>query len=155
ARICETITLSMFAPRVSMFLVSMPARVSNSAISSGLFGRSTNSRSQLTENFIFFLAPNREHRHSACVPSGHGVRGSPGSRLKLCWAHRPEVYVPVDGSCELFQKPQIVLRKKPDVGNLEQNHREAIHAEAERVAGPLFGIVSFIAPRFVDRFENG
>src|SRR4029077_2224661 len=43
----------MFAPRVSMFLVSIPARVSNSAMSSGFFGRSTNSRSQLTENFIF------------------------------------------------------------------------------------------------------
>src|SRR5436190_5937894 len=43
----------MFAPRVSMFLVSIPARVSNSAMSSGFFGRSTSSRSQLTENFIF------------------------------------------------------------------------------------------------------
>src|SRR5881392_3300601 len=52
AAICETITLSMFAPRVSMFLVSMPARVSKSAISSGFFGRSTNSRNQLTENFM-------------------------------------------------------------------------------------------------------
>src|SRR5437868_870659 len=50
--ICETITLSIFAPRVSIFSVSTPARVSNSAISSGFFGRSTNSRSQLTENFI-------------------------------------------------------------------------------------------------------
>src|SRR6188472_4259619 len=48
----------MFAPRVSVFLVSIPARVSNSAMSSGFFGRSTNSRSQLTENFIFL------HSHS-------------------------------------------------------------------------------------------
>src|SRR5947199_10858566 len=50
--ICETITLSIFAPRVSIFLVSTPARVSNSVISSGFFGRSTDSRSQLTENFM-------------------------------------------------------------------------------------------------------
>ena len=52
AVICETITLSIFAPRVSMFSVSTPARVSKSASSSGFSGRSTNSRSQLTENFM-------------------------------------------------------------------------------------------------------
>src|SRR5947207_1457911 len=35
-----------------MFLVSTPARVSKSAISSGSSGRSTNSPSQLTKNFM-------------------------------------------------------------------------------------------------------
>ena len=58
-------------------------------------------------------------------------------------------------SCELPQKPQVVLCKEPDVGNVEQDHRETIHTEAERVAAPLFRIVGFIAARSVDRFEHG
>ena len=58
-------------------------------------------------------------------------------------------------SRELFQKPQVILREEPDVRNFEQNHRQPIHAEPECIAAPLFGIVSVIATRFVDRFKNG
>src|SRR5438034_11823112 len=57
-------------------------------------------------------------------------------------------------SCKLPQKPQIVLCKKPDVRDVEQNHGEPIHAQGEREAGPLFRIVSFVAARFVDLFED-
>src|SRR5215208_3652049 len=57
----------MLAPRIWMFLVSIPARVSNSAISSGFFGRSTNSRSQLTENFIFLHGHSERSRGIAPV----------------------------------------------------------------------------------------
>src|SRR4029077_17255336 len=108
ARICETITLSMFAPRVSMFLVSIPARVSRSAISSGFFGRSTNSRSQLTENLIF--------RHSHPERS----RGIPWSGLNVM---QRDVSTSLDMtticSRELPQKPQIILREEPDIRNFE------------------------------------
>src|SRR5438045_7523161 len=58
-------------------------------------------------------------------------------------------------SCELPQEPQIVLGKQAEVRNVEQDHREPVHAEAERVTAPLVGIVSFIAARFVDLLENG
>src|SRR5713226_9773573 len=58
------------------------------------------------------------------------------------------------GSCELFQKPQIILHEEADVGNIEQNHREAIHPETECVAAPFLRIVSLVAARFVDRFKD-
>src|SRR5256885_9835823 len=61
----------------------------------------------------------------------------------------------VKGSRELFKKSEIILRKQTDVRDVEQDHGEPIHAEAERVTAPLFGIVSFIAAGFVDRFEDG
>src|SRR6476469_9410805 len=57
-------------------------------------------------------------------------------------------------SRELFQKPQVILRKEPDIGNFKENHRQPIHAEPKCIAAPLFGIVSIIATRFVDRFKN-
>src|SRR5262245_14052932 len=129
----------MFAPRVSMFLVSIPARVNNSAMSSGFFGRSTNSRSQLTENFILSECHVEQSRdlkyHSRDPSTSLGMTGI--------------------NSCELFQKPQIILREEPDVRNLEKNHCQAIHSEPECVAAPLFGIVSIVATRFVDCFKNG
>src|SRR5205809_3619826 len=78
AAICETITSSTFALRVSMFSVSTPARVSNSAISSRFFGRSTNSRSQLTENFMRTggESANRFARKGEC--QGYRTRSSLG-----------------------------------------------------------------------------
>src|SRR6476619_345825 len=98
----------MLAPRVSMFLVSMPARVSNSAMYSGFFGRSTNSRSQLTENFIF----RRSHPERS--------RGSPWSRLDVM---QRDISTSLDMtticSRELFQKPQVVLREEPNIRNFE------------------------------------
>src|SRR5947209_11593956 len=96
-----------------MFSVSTPARVNKSAISSGFFGRSTNSRSQLTENFM-------RRRYS----------------------------------CELLQEPQIVLAEVANVRDVEQNHCQPVHAQTEREAAPLFGIVSFIAARFIDLLEH-
>jgi len=35
-----------------------------------------------------------EHRHVACVPSGHFARFLRFSGVELRWAHRLEVYVP-------------------------------------------------------------
>src|SRR5207253_11505802 len=57
-------------------------------------------------------------------------------------------------SCELAEKAQIVLRKKPNIRNIEQDHSQPIHAQTERVTCPLFGIVSVIITRLVDRFKN-
>src|SRR5215813_13056075 len=57
-------------------------------------------------------------------------------------------------SRELPQKPQIILREEPNIGNVEQNHRQPIHAESEGITAPLFGVVSVIATRFVDGFKN-
>src|SRR6478735_4359220 len=98
----------MFAPRVSMFLVSIPVRVSNSAMSSGFFGRSTNSRSQLTENFIFYTV----------VPSE--VEESRSNYLNVM---QRDVSTSLDMtttcSRELFQKPQIILREQPDIRNFK------------------------------------
>src|SRR6476620_6416951 len=133
----------MFAPRVSMFLVSITARVSNSAISSGFFGRSTNSRSQLTENFIF----RRSHPERS--------RGIPWSCLNVM---QRDVSTSLDMtticSRELFQKAQVILREEPNIRNFEKNHCQPIHAEPECIATPFFRIVSIIATRFVDRFKN-
>src|SRR4029077_20272438 len=141
--ICETITLSTLAPRISILLISMPARVSNSATSSGFFGRSTNSRSQLTENFIL----RRSHPERS--------RGTPWSRLNVM---QRDVSTSPDMtticSRELPQKPQVILREEPDIRNFKQNHSQPIHAEAECIATPFFRIVSIIATRFVDRFKN-
>ena len=58
-------------------------------------------------------------------------------------------------SRELFQEPQIILREEPNVRNVEQDHRQPIHAESECIAAPLFGVVSVIATSFVDCFKNG
>src|SRR5438552_1395097 len=58
-------------------------------------------------------------------------------------------------SCELSQKAQIVLRKQADVRNVEQNHCQPIHPETESEPGPFFRIVSVVAARLVDSFENG
>src|SRR3954466_11169228 len=98
----------MFAPRVSIFFVSMPARISNSAMSSGFFGRSTNSRSQLTENFIFL------HSHS------ERSRGIPPV-LPECNATGCLDLLDMTTICsrELFQKPQVILGEKPDIRNFE------------------------------------
>src|SRR5207248_798727 len=57
-------------------------------------------------------------------------------------------------SCELAKKAQIVLCKETKIGDVEHNHGKPIHAETERVAGPLFRIVSIIAASFVDLFED-
>src|SRR6266446_4502823 len=58
-------------------------------------------------------------------------------------------------SCELSQKTQIILRKQANVGNVEQNHRQPVHSETESEPGPFFRIVSFVAARLIDCFENG
>src|SRR5215470_2618250 len=58
-------------------------------------------------------------------------------------------------SCELPQKSQIILREESNIGNVEQDHGEPIHAKSECITAPLFRIVSVIATRFVDRFKNG
>src|SRR3982751_3085754 len=98
----------MFAPRVSVFLISTPARVSNSPMSSGFFGRSTNSRSQLTENFIFL----RSHSERS--------RGIPRHCLNVMQrAVSTSLDMTKPCSRELFQKPQIILREKPDIRDLE------------------------------------
>src|SRR5206468_6371557 len=57
-------------------------------------------------------------------------------------------------SCELPQKPHIVLHEKADIGNIEQNHREPIHSETECVAAPFLRIVSLVAARLIYRFEH-
>ena len=59
-----------------------------------------------------------------------------------------------EASRELSQEPQIVLREETDIRDIEQNHGEPVHAQAESVAAPFLGIVSFIAARFVNCFEN-
>src|SRR5881227_1080640 len=139
--ICETITFAMFAPRLSIFLVSTPARVSNSEISSGFCGRSINSRSQLTENFIML----RNHSERSASRVEETDRKAEGS---LDFARDDKT-----GSRELFQKSQIVLREEPDIRYFEQNHCQPIHPEAKCVAAPFFRIVSVIATRFVDSFK--
>src|SRR5437870_3652747 len=58
-------------------------------------------------------------------------------------------------SCELPEEPQIVLHEEAEVRDVEQNHGQPVHAEAEGVTAPLFGIVCFVAARFVDLLENG
>ena len=58
-------------------------------------------------------------------------------------------------SCELFQKTQIVLREKTDVGNVEQNHGQPVHSETESEPGPFFRIVGVVAARIVYLLENG
>src|SRR6476620_8158556 len=58
-------------------------------------------------------------------------------------------------SCELPEKAQIILRKQADVGNVEQNHRQPVHSETESEPGPFFRIISVIAARLIDCFENG
>src|SRR5881275_134088 len=58
------------------------------------------------------------------------------------------------GSCELAEKPQIVLHEEADIRNVEQNHREPIHPETECVAAPFLRIVSVVAARLVYRFED-
>src|SRR6266571_6422024 len=133
---CETITLSIFAPRVSMFSVSTPARVSNSAISSGFFGRSTNSRSQLAENFIRTLfsllsLSKGEGRVRVSVVGGEQDPSPQSSPRERGEAESLIAPFAKPCSCELFQKPQIVLREQTDVRDVEQNHRKPIHAETE------------------------
>src|ERR1044071_3751372 len=59
-----------------------------------------------------------------------------------------------EGSCELPQEPQIVLREETNIRDVEQNHREPVHAETERVAAPFFRVIGLVAARFVDLFEN-
>src|SRR6266576_3061909 len=140
AVIWTTTTLSMFAPRRSVPSISTPASVSNSASASTLGGRSTISRNQLTENFIFVrLSCRAKSRHLSIV----AVRDS-----------STPLGMTKNGSCELFQKSQIVLRKKPDVWNIEQNHGEPVHAQAECITGPLFRIVGDIAARFIHFLKN-
>src|SRR4029077_10801370 len=97
----------MFAPRCSTPSISTPASVSNSVSASTLSGRLTNSRSQLTENFIV-----EKRQRAALGPTGH---------------------LPFHLSCEWPQKPQIVLREKPDAGDAKQDHGEPVHPEAESV----------------------
>src|SRR5947208_12091917 len=140
--ICETITFSMFAPRLSIFLVSMPARVSNSAISSGFCGRSINSRSQLTENFMML----RSH----CKRSASRLEESRRETERNVAGSLDFVGMTRMGSRKLFQKSQIVLREEPDIRYFEQNHCQPIHSEAKCVTAPFFRIVSVIATRFVD-----
>src|SRR5947208_6934544 len=57
-------------------------------------------------------------------------------------------------ACEPAENTQLVLREQADVGDVEQNHREPVHSETERVAAPLFGIVSFVTTCFIDLLEN-
>src|SRR5262245_16235578 len=59
------------------------------------------------------------------------------------------------GSCKLPQEPQIVLCEEANVGNIEQNQSQSVHAQAECVAAPPFRIVSFVTTRFVHLLENG
>jgi hypothetical protein len=61
----------------------------------------------------------------------------------------------VSRSCELPQKAQIILREQADVGNVEQDHRQAIHPETEGKTGPFFRVVSVIVARLIDGFQNG
>src|SRR5260370_12533536 len=59
-----------------------------------------------------------------------------------------------NGSGELFQKAQVVLGKKPDVWNIEQNDGKPVHAQTECITGPLFRIVGDIAARFIHFLKN-
>src|SRR5436190_19364322 len=63
-----------------------------------------------------------------------------------------EGYLPF--SCELPQEPQIVRGEITNVRNAEQDHREPVHAEAERKAAPLLRIVSVITARGIDLLVN-
>src|SRR5207247_15608 len=139
AVICETITLSIFAPRVSIFSVSTPARVSNSAISSAFFGRSTNSRSQLTENFILSGSARVSRVGFGVSPKQSFEKFAIARRNRR---HARGVRYPEQKSlsCELEKEPQIVLREQADVGDIEQDHGKPVHAQTEGEAGPLFGI---------------
>src|SRR5438105_2260132 len=101
----------------------MPAIVSKSASCSILGGNSTNSRSQLTENFM------------------------PDLRCQCCGASV--------SSRELPQETQIVLREKTNIWNIEQNHGEPIHPQAEGETSPLLRIVSTVTARCVYGFEDG
>src|SRR6266436_5940910 len=111
----------MLAPRVSMFLVSIPARVSNSAMSSGLLGRSTNSRSQLTENFMAtsFCRLSLSKGEGRVRVSAFGrvqdpsPQSSPRKRGEAEKAHTSNRKK--FSSCELTQKPQIVLREQAEI----------------------------------------
>src|SRR3954452_1266489 len=103
--ICEATIFSMFAPRLSMLFVSIPARASNSAMSSEFFGRPTNSRSQLTENFIFSQSFRAKSRNPAALSEDDATGCLDVAR------HHQTV------SRELFQKAQVVLREESDIRN--------------------------------------
>src|SRR4051812_21264253 len=112
--------------------ISTPAMVRSSVRSSILDGRSTNSRSQLTENFMsrVFLK-----RHSG----GRDELVPPDLLCSRCsrWEGRACLVLKRSSfSCELPEKPQIVLTEQPDIWNIEQDHGQSIHAEAEGEAGP-------------------
>src|SRR2546430_12571581 len=68
---------------------------------------------------------------------------------------RPYLGVTKLGSYELAKETQIIGGEEREIRDVEQDHGEPIHAETERVAAPLFGIVSFVTARFVDLLENG
>src|SRR5438067_12003945 len=145
--ICATTTLSKSAPRFWTPSISTPDIVSNSANASMLGDNSTNSRSQLTENFIWlFVIPNER---SAVEESLW--------RYLCPFATGSLHFAPDDGkgSCELPQKTQIILRKQADVGNVEQHHRQPVHSETESEPGPFFRIISVVTARLIDCFENG
>lgn len=76
-----------------------------------LGGSSTNSRSQLTENFIFVVRHSERSEAQLRSPVALPVRFAAGS---LDFA-RDDKKV----SCELPQKTQIILRKEADIGNIE------------------------------------
>src|ERR1043165_9350801 len=46
---------------------------------------------------------------------------------------------------ELLQHAQIVLEQRPDVGDVELEHRNAVDAEAEGEAAPLLGVDADVA----------
>src|SRR3981081_3020385 len=117
AVISATITLSIFEPRSSISSISTPASVSKSASLSISVGRSTNSRSQLTENFIV------EDRRLACPgrqASSLSTKQAGSPLAESGW--KPDFQRRMSQSCELLEKPQIVLGEETKIGNVEQNH---------------------------------
>src|SRR6476659_1640949 len=96
--------------------ISTPAMVSSSVSSSIFGGRSTNSRSQLTENFMGRVLPKpRSGGRDELVP--------PDLRCSRCLRREGRARLVLKRSsfsCELFQKTQVVLTEETDIGNIEQ-----------------------------------
>src|SRR5437660_9616468 len=118
-------TFSKFPPRSSTFSISTPAKVSSSARSSIFAGSSTNSRSQLTENFILSRVgwasrpPVLASRENNLEKFANARTPSPAGETPTL----PERY---RHSRELPQETQIVLREETKVGNSEKDHGEPI-----------------------------
>src|SRR6476660_9064618 len=88
------------------------------------------------------------------LSDGMGV-GEVPRRLRGSGRHAMSSAAETRFSCKLPQKTQIILRKQADVGNVEQNHRQSVHSETESEPSPFFRIISVIAARLIDCFENG